>query len=125
MNSDEPTMTLNLGSPREDYKLHLVRHEFGHALGLGHEHQSPNAPALLEKDALISKLAPLMPGDSEAAKREAAAAKYKQDYVKHSVHMVEDDAVITKYDPDSIMQYWLVYNYMHTACIPIFSVWII
>ena len=122
VDSSQPTMTLSLGSPRDDYKLHVVRHEFGHALGLGHEHQSPNAPSLIEKHALIPKLAPYMPGESPAARREAAAAKYKQDYERHSV--VADNAVITEHDPDSIMQYWLVFNYtcICCLCIHLFSV---
>lgn len=115
-------MTLDLSSSRDDYKRHLVPHEFGHALGLAHEHQSPNAPALLEKEDLIAKLAPYMPGVSEAAKRKAAADKYEQDYKRHSV--VADDAVVTKHDPKSIMHYWLVQLhacYTCTVCAYIFS----
>lgn len=47
--NDKPTMVLNLSSPfyykrqkivrRDSHKKSVVIHEFGHALGLGHEHQ--------------------------------------------------------------------------------------
>ena len=105
LRGNQPTMTLSLGHPDDAYKQHLVRHQFGHVLGLGHGHQSPKAPSLIEKDALILKLAPLMPGNSEADKRKAAGAKYEHDYKQHSVG---EDAVVSEFDPRSIMTYWLV-----------------
>ena len=32
-------LDLHSGGVGDDYKKHIVIHEFGHALGLGHEHQ--------------------------------------------------------------------------------------
>ena len=38
-NTSEPTMVLGLIKGYDDYNQHIVIHEFGHALGLEHEHQ--------------------------------------------------------------------------------------
>ena len=39
VSGDKPTMMLNLGCGCHENKRSLVIHEFGHALGLEHEHQ--------------------------------------------------------------------------------------
>ena len=39
VSNDKPTMMLNLGCDCHENKRSLVIHEFGHALGLEHEHQ--------------------------------------------------------------------------------------
>ena len=47
---DDPTMVLNLRDCTDDYhKESTILHEFGHALGLGHEHQHPVYLKVMEK----------------------------------------------------------------------------
>ena len=46
---------LTPGSPDEELRR-VVLHEFGHALGLIHEHQNPNKPIAWNKDAVIRDL---------------------------------------------------------------------
>ena len=47
---DHPTMVLNLRNCVDDYhKEFTILHQFGHALGLGHEHQHPEYLATMEK----------------------------------------------------------------------------
>lgn len=53
----EATTWLDLGRGHDDYKRHLVLHEFGHMLGLGHEHQSPKAWYFIDEKKAIDELA--------------------------------------------------------------------
>ena len=99
----DPSMVLNLGVGGNDYKKHIVRHEFGHALGLGHEHQSKNAPSgLLNREAVIDWLVK----KGKMSKKEAEE-KYEGDYKDPDDH--SDSAIASPYDTRSIMQYWLVH----------------
>ena len=50
------SMHLNLGSGDDHYKEFVIIHEFGHALGLGHEHQTSLFASMLDKDATIEWL---------------------------------------------------------------------
>jgi len=77
----------------EDVIQRTVLHEFGHALGLVHENQSPNAPVLFKKSAVY--------------------AYYKKHYGWNK-KVVDDNLFLkvprwqaryTDYDPDSIMLY--------------------
>ena len=117
---NKATMHLDLGRGYDDYKRHLVLHEFGHVLGLGHEHQSPNAPGFIDeskaiqqltdnykkalknykafKDQLKKKYGRQM-RDEEMALKEAKQ-KFEQDYGQKS------GGESTEYDPHSIMHYW-------------------
>ena len=99
---DEATLHLDLGPGDGDYKQHVVMHEFGHVLGLGHEHQSPNA-GFIDKGVAIQELtegykkAHHNMRDDEA--KAHAESKFKQDYQQGS------GGEATEYDPFSIMHY--------------------
>jgi hypothetical protein len=72
-----------------------IRHEFGHALGLQHEHQSPRS--VCEKDFNWEKIY-------------ADAAQGKEPWDKEMVDtnfrvIADPDAIATKYDPKSVMKY--------------------
>ncbi len=82
---ENATMWLNL-TVDDRSKEHLVMHEFGHALGLGHEHQQAyfwnNIGKFLRKDCI--------------------AEHFRIEDVK----IMEDSGPKSQYDPDSIMHYW-------------------
>ena len=93
--NDAPTMSLNLGIGDDAYKRYQILHEFGHAMGLMHEHQRPKFKhaarmfidfSAMEEDVLRMGFPTIdwMPNAND----------YKQD---------------KKYDPDSIMHYWYVW----------------
>ena len=94
-------MHLDLGPGDGDYKQHVVMHEFGHVLGLGHEHQSPNAD-FIDKTAAIQDLTEMYKrtynmSDDEA--KEYAKKIFQRDYEQGS------GGEATEYDSYSIMHY--------------------
>lgn len=70
-----------------------ILHEFGHALGCIHEHQSPEAGIEWNDDAVYDHYKGL--GWSEAKVRKNIFQRYRRDMVRAS-----------KFDPDSIMLYF-------------------
>ena len=72
------------------YKEHLVVHEFGHALGLGHEHQRSDFCRFIKLYIDESKM------------KKDVGARYK-DWMEDCQL---DDKNATPYDPKSIMHYW-------------------
>ena len=85
------------------YKRHLVIHEFGHALGLGHEHQRStfwsDIRPHIDLDRMKQYFRGCMSGLSDG------------DFERHWQHNYAVDTCSelgqsTEYDPESIMHYW-------------------
>ena len=49
-------LDLHTGGVGDDYKKHIVIHEFGHALGLGHEHQHSDFWKLIKPYVDVAKM---------------------------------------------------------------------
>ena len=90
--STEPTMWLDLSLKNDNYNEHLVVHEFGHALGLGHEHQRSDFQACIAYFLDETKMSKKLQG------------RYKD----WSTDVKLDINGATEYDPESVMHYWLV-----------------
>ncbi len=83
--------TLNVNSKEKDYNR-FVLHEFGHVLGLVHEHQNPDGNPIQWNKPLII----------------AYYTKYKiltREEVEDNIFRMEDNIIGTKFDPKSIMLY--------------------
>ena len=101
------TMVLNLGGtpegyPSPDLQRSLVIHEFGHALGLMHNHQCSDFWDILEKHIDTEK----MKSDSYlrgayAGNCESVAVTFESQWKKQ----VEGASSNSAYDPNSIMHY--------------------
>jgi hypothetical protein len=74
----------------------IVLHEFGHALGLDHEHQSPNFPCRFNWKAVISYGAQL-----------DWPEQYTKEQFEKLVSAPKDELDVTEYDQDSVMHYYL------------------
>ena len=95
--NDEPTMWLDLhtGGMNDAYKKHVVIHEFGHVLGLVHEHQRSDFWKIIR---------PFI--DRKKMKRDLKLTddQFEVDWgVDHSRNI---KGMCTEYDPTSIMHYW-------------------
>ncbi len=88
-------MTLSLKGHNPNMQKFLVRHEFGHALGLFHEHQRSDFWEVAE--SLL---------DVEKMKNDPRMKSVK--FNKDMLEMQTQDAttMTPEYDPDSIMHYW-------------------
>ena len=86
-------MQLNLGGHTPDLQESLVVHEFGHALGLEHEHQSSDFWDVLEKHLDVN----------EMKKDPLVGAAWDQWAKKSTGGQSVND--LSEYDPDSIMHY--------------------
>jgi serralysin len=93
---DEPTMNFGWLTPESDHdELHsVVCHEFGHALGLIHEHQNPNRAIAWNRKAVIADLS-------------GPPNNWDIETIAHNIFRHYDPADIdgTETDPDSIMMY--------------------
>jgi hypothetical protein len=85
------TATMNLGFLDGG----TAAHEFGHAIGLAHEHQNPAGGIQWNEQVVISELAKPPNSWDEEMVRHNVLEKYSVDQIKG-----------TKFDPDSIMLYF-------------------
>lgn len=95
---DQSKPTMNYGwltpdSP-DDVLRRVVLHEFGHAIGLIHEHQNPNDPIDWNKEAVYRDLS-------------GPPNNWSQETIDHNMFDVYDrkKVIATEVDPDSIMMY--------------------
>jgi len=94
-----PTMWLGT-RPGDELFRTIVLHEFGHALGMKHEHQHPDAVIDWSDDYLRAKFAARNPGASDEKFREWVAINYE--VVPAAPHVISGP-----YDTESIMHYAL------------------
>ena len=87
--SNQPTM--NLGFLDKG----TAAHEFGHAIGLAHEHQNPSGGIIWNEEVVIREAAKSPNFWDEETTRHNILDKYSVDQVK-----------FTEFDPDSIMLYF-------------------
>jgi hypothetical protein len=91
----EPNMWLDLEDGDNDHKQYLVVHEFGHALGLGHEHQRPDFWEPIEP--FVNK--EMMKSDTGACCGDWEVDENLKDNCNKAT-------AATTYDRKSVMHYW-------------------
>jgi len=82
-------MSLNLTQNVHNNK-HIVIHEFGHALGLEHEHQRSMFWSIAVEHIDVNKM------------RNDITERFMYDYCEQT----QEGDETPEYDPDSIMHYW-------------------
>ena len=91
---DSTTMWLDLSYCDDDYHEYTVVHEFGHALGLGHEHQMKTIATAIDKKKTIAFL--------EEIREPNVTARFKRDYKCYSKDVPKEGV---EFDPLSVMCY--------------------
>ena len=94
---DEPTMWLDLhsGGVGDDYKKYSVIHSFGHALGLGHEHERSDFWNLVEPYVDVHRM-----------KKDLRLPNNAFCDNWNSDSLFERAECSSPHDPESIMHYW-------------------
>ena len=93
VDKSKPTMVLGLRKGYSNYNQHIVIHEFGHALGLEHEHQRSIFWSVAKKFIDVGEMR-----RDERLKN----TDINGDYLESLQYGDGSD----KYDPDSVMHYW-------------------
>ena len=95
-------MQLNIGSQGPHYYKSLILHEFGHALGLEHEHQRPDVPNLFDDEKLKEIIKNQLMEDRMPHSDEDIEKKIEEQWKAIPI----DTAIKTStYDKDSVMHY--------------------
>jgi len=89
----EPTMYLDMGSKDQVLVHSNVLHEFGHALGLAHEHKSPASPIRWNEKELIRK--------------HVQVYGWTKERVYHDIIRKANSTNYSRFDPKSIMVYYI------------------
>lgn len=91
-----PKPTMNYGwltpTSSDDELRRVVLHEFGHAIGLIHEHQNPDQPIQWNRDAVIHDL-------------KGAPNFWDEASIENNMFKRYNDVISTPLDPESIMMY--------------------
>ena len=103
----EVTMQLNLRGHSKSHQKSLVIHEFGHALGLEHEHERSDfwavAMDLVDKEKIKKDPRVRSSLGNDFATFEK---KWGRMVEQKKVLLKKKKQVMLNYDPDSIMHYW-------------------
>ena len=91
----KPTMNLALKGQNPDFQMYLVIHQFGHALGLEHEHQRPVFWKVASDFVDIGKM-----------KADPQLKNVNVDEYMLVLPLRGPFSLTKKYDPDSVMHYW-------------------
>ena len=94
----EATMYLYLPTYPNGYNEHTVIHEFGHALGLGHEHQMKHLGDALDETATIDWLM-----TERGMDRSSAETTFRGNYQRYPSNMPMEEG--PEFDPLSVMCY--------------------
>ena len=92
-------MILNLYHRDDNYVKHIVVHEFGHALGLGHEHQM----SLITGDICRDKTIDYLMRECPLLNHKDASDRFDADYGPYSGNDIPEKGIW--FDPSSIMCY--------------------
>ncbi len=100
----KPTMVLNLLSHSAELQESLVIHQFGHALGLEHEHQRSDFWDVVEKHIDMEA----MKSDTFVNPRQESdgGQSFAKDWLALKGKKKLPEESVPEYDPDSIMHYW-------------------
>ena len=93
----DDTMVLNLSHKDDDFKQYIVVHEFGHALGLGHMHQSSHLANALDERLTIEWLK-----EESGLSLEDSVKKFNTDFKPYTGVQTEE---IGHFDASSVMCY--------------------